>query len=70
MAKTKRTFLTKKDAMSFARYIVSDERRDKLRKEAERKFNAGIKDVTPWSILVRIVTEEDYQYWKTNIQEQ
>lgn len=59
-----KSYYTKADLLDFAREIVGDERRDKLRKEAARKFNSGIQGVTPWTTLVRVVTEEDFQNWK------
>ena len=59
-----KTYLTKKDALEFARYIVSDERRQKIRNECAEKIKNGVKDPTPWSVLVRVVTEEDFKEWK------
>jgi len=60
----KKTYLTKADAMSFARFIVSDERRQRLRNECAEKMRNGVKDPTPWTVLVRVVTDEDFKQWR------
>ena len=64
MQKPKRTYLTKADALSFARYIVSDERRGKLQKDALKNANDGIIGFTPWTMLLRQITNQDFKYWK------
>jgi hypothetical protein len=63
-----RSWLSKKEALSFAAYCHSDERRLKLQKECAAKVNAGTINPMPWSVLERIVTEEDFQHWKEHIQ--
>lgn len=64
MNKSKRTYLTKGDSMSFARYIVSDERRAKLQKEAALKAKDNVIGFTPWTMALRMITEQDYKDWK------
>jgi hypothetical protein len=63
-----RSWLSKKEAMSFSQYCHSDERRLKLQRECAVKVNAGTISPMPWSVLERVVTDEDFQYWKDNIQ--
>ena len=61
---TKRTYLTKADAMSFARYIVSDHRRGKLQREAREHYENGVVGFTSWTHTLRMVTEQDFKDWK------
>ena len=60
----KKTYYTKADLMDFAKEVVGDERRDRIKKDAFKKFDSGIKDVTPWTSAIRIITEEDFKNWK------
>lgn len=60
----KKTYLTKADALSFARYCTSDERRGKLQREARAKYDQGIINFVPWVIAERIVTDQDFIDWK------
>ena len=64
MQKPKRTYLTKGDALSFARYIVSDERRGKLQREAAKHANDGVIGFTPWTMSLRQVSDQDFKDWK------
>jgi hypothetical protein len=61
---TKRTYLTKADALSFARYIVSDERRGKLQRIAQKHAENGVIGFMPWTHALRTITETDFKEWK------
>lgn len=60
----KKTYFTKKDMLSFAEHIVSDERRFAHQQEAKRKHEAGYLNFHGWATTVRIVTEQDFIDWK------
>lgn len=64
MESKKRTYLTKADALSFARYITSDERRFEHQKEAAKKAKAGILLFTPWTMTLRNINNQDFEKWK------
>jgi len=64
MREKKRTYLTKADAMSFSRYIVSDHRRAKLQKEAAEFARENVIGFTPWTMSLRIITDQDFKDWK------
>lgn len=64
MQKPKRTYLTQADAMSFARYVVSDERRLEHQLEARKKAEAGTIGFTPWTMSLRTITKDDFNNWK------
>ena len=65
MAKTKnKTYYTKADLMSFGEYLLSDRRRGKKQREAREKLEQGIQGIKPWSIMERILSEDDFKDWK------
>ena len=64
MQKSKRTYLTQSDALSFARYVVSDERRLEHQQEARKKAEKAIICFTPWTMSLRTITKEDFKNWK------
>ena len=63
MAKGK-TYFTKADLISFGEYLLSDERRAKKQNATRAAANIGTIDPIPWSVSVRILTEEDFTDWK------
>ena len=63
----KKTYLTKAEALSLARYCHSDERRLKLQIECREKLLAGTINPLAWSVAERLVTDEDYVYWNENL---
>ena len=60
----KKTYYTKADMLSFAKHIVSDERRLQKQIECREKIRKGTVNPIPWSIAERIVTVDDFNNWK------
>lgn len=59
----KRTYFTKSDLIEFGKYIESDERRGKKQRQAREHHEKGVILLTPWTMLIRQVTEEDVKDW-------
>ena len=62
--KSKKTYQTKADLMSFGRYLLSDERRLKFQQIAREKIEKKIQNFTPWSTALRFMHEFDYDDWQ------
>lgn len=60
----KKTYFTKSDLISFGEYLLSDERRAKKQRETREAQNSGTLDPIPWSVAVRMLTEQDFKDWK------
>ena len=60
----KKTYFTKKEMISFAEFIVSDERRLQKQIECREKLEAGTINPMPWSQAERIIKPEDLENWK------
>lgn len=61
---SKKSYYSKADLISFARFIVSDERRLQKQKETRDALAAGTINPKPWTVTERIVTEDDFKDWK------
>ena len=62
---SKKSYYSKADVLSFARFVVSDERRLQKQKECFAAVKAGTINPKPWTVTERIVTEDDFKQWKS-----
>ena len=65
-----KTYFTKKEMLSFAEHIVSDERRLQKQIECREKIEAGTINPMPWSQAERIIKPQDLEDWKLKQQKQ
>jgi len=64
-----RTYLTKTEAIEFAQFTHSDERRARLQREALKKYKEGVSNFMPWTVAERFVTDDDFKAWKMKKEE-
>lgn len=64
MPSKKTSYYTKADLIDFGKFLLSDDRRAKKQKESIKSAQMGTIDPLPWSVAVRILTEEDFKEWK------
>ena len=61
-----RTYMTKKEGLEFAQYILSDERKlihlNRMRGMIAQGLDSHL--VTPYTVTLRTVTKEDYKDWE------
>lgn len=67
---SRKTYYTKKDLLSFGRFLLSDERRLQKQKEARAAIEAGTINPKPWTVTERILTPEDFEEWKNQNEKQ
>lgn len=60
-----RTYMTKKEGLEFAQYILSDERKlihlNRMREMVAKGLDPQL--VTPYSVTLKTVTKQDYTDW-------
>jgi len=61
--KSRKTYQTKADLMSWGRYLLSDERRHKHQQIAREKMEKNIQNFMAWANAVRFIHEFDYSDW-------